>query len=83
MKEVESYKIAWNTKADEGILTLNTLPEGIEQLHLDSASEGLLVLDILRHEKPVFVQGGVLLTGFEPVGEGDVDADYVASKASS
>ena len=77
-KEVESYKIAWNTQSDEGILTLNTLPDGIEQLHIDSASEGLLVLDILRHEKPVYVKNGLLLTGFEPVGEGDVDANAAA-----
>ncbi|MEM1124713.1 MAG: hypothetical protein AAGJ18_30015 [Bacteroidota bacterium] len=82
MKEVEAYKIAWNTASDEGIITLHTLPDGIEQLQVDSASEGLLVLDILRHEKPVYVQGGVLLTGFEPVGEGDVDGDFVASQSA-
>ena len=79
MKEVEAYKIAWNSKSDEGIITLETAPEGIEQLHVDSASEGLLLLDILRHEKPVYVQNGVLLTGFEPVGEGSIDADAVAA----
>lgn len=79
MKEVEAYKVAWNSKSDEGIITLHTAPEGIAQLHVDSASEGLLLLDILRHEKPVYVQDGVLFTGFEPVGEGDVDADAVAA----
>ena len=82
MKEVESYKIAWNTTSDEGIVTLHTLPDGIEQLHVDSASEGLLLMDILRHEKPVYVQNSVLFTGFEPVGEGDVDADIAANQVS-
>lgn len=71
MKEVESYKIAWNSKSDEGIITLNTLPDGIQQLMVDSAAEGMLLLDILRNEKPVYVEKDVLLTGFEPVGEGD------------
>lgn len=71
MKEVEAYKIAWNSERDEGFITLHTLPDGIAQLQVDNAAEGSLLLDILRNEKPVYVQDGVLFTGFEPVGEGD------------
>ena len=73
MKEVESYKIAWNTPNNEGAILLQ-VAEGIERLHIDSATEGAFLVDILRHEKPVYVKDGVLFTGFEMVGEGDVDA---------
>jgi len=71
MKEIDAYKVAWNANSDEGTLIIHTLPDGLEQVHLDSAAEGLLMLDILRNEKPVFIQDGVLFTGFEPVGEGE------------
>jgi len=71
MKEIESYKITWNTANDEGILLLHTKDGGLEQLHVDSASEASLVIDILRNEKPVFCDNGLLYTGFEPVGEGE------------
>ena len=70
-KEVESYKIAWNTPSDEGIIMLQIVDGGMERLEVDSAAEALLLLDILRNEKPVYCQGQVLLTGFEPVGEGE------------
>lgn len=70
MNEVESYKIAWNVANNEGALLLQ-IAEGIERLHIDSAAEGAFLIDILRHEKPVYVKGGVLFTGFEAVGEGE------------
>jgi len=70
-KEIESYKVAWNTPADEGFIMLNTKDGGLERLEVDSAAEALLLLDILRNEKPVYCEGPVLLTGFEPVGEGE------------
>lgn len=72
MNLILSYKIAWNTPNDEGIFILNT-KNGVKQLLVDSAAEASLVLDILRHEKPVFVQDDLILTGFEPVGEGGED----------
>lgn len=71
MKEIEAYKIAWNVPEDQGVITLHTLPEGIEQLHLNSAAEASLLVDMLRNEKPVYVENGVIFTGFEPVGEGE------------
>jgi len=70
MKEVDSYKIVWNPSNNEGTILLH-VSEGVEQLHLDSAAEGSLLLDILRNEKPVYVEDGILFTGFEPVGEGE------------
>lgn len=75
MKEVETYKITWNNKADEGIFLLNTKDGGLEQLLVDSAAEGSLVLDILRNEKPVYIdEHGLLFSGFQIAGVGDEDA---------
>ena len=70
MKQIESYKISWNVASDEGIILLN-VEGGTEQLLADSAAEALLLLDILRNESPVFYNEGLLMTGFEPVGEGE------------
>ena len=69
MKQIESYKISWNVANDEGIILLQTA-DGVEQLLVDSAAEASLLIDLLRNEKPVFVENNLLFTGFEPVGEG-------------
>ncbi len=71
MKEITNYKIAWNAKKDEGVLVLYTAnkKDGVERIHVDSAAESDLLLDILNNEKPVFYQHGLLFTGFEPSGE--------------
>jgi hypothetical protein len=74
MKAIESYKITWNVKNDEGIILLQT-QDGVEQLLADSAAEAMLLLDILRNESPVFYNDGLLFTGFEPVGEGENGAE--------
>jgi hypothetical protein len=70
MKQIESYKITWNVANDEGIIVLQ-VEGGTEQLLADSAAEALLLLDMLRNESPVFYNEGLLMTGFEPVGEGE------------
>lgn len=71
MKQVDSYKIAWNARKDEGTILLHTTDDGLEQVHLDSASEASLVLHMLRHEAPIFIENGLLFSGFEAVGEGE------------
>lgn len=71
MKKIEHYKMAWNASKDEGVLVLypDAKSEKIERIHVDSAAECDLLLDILNNEKPVFYQHGLLFTGFESVGE--------------
>jgi hypothetical protein len=64
MELVLSYKMAWNTSNDQGTLLLS-VEDNVRQIHIDSASEASLVLDILKHEKPVFVQENLIFTGFE------------------
>lgn len=74
MKQVDSYKITWNAKVDEGTIMLHTADDGLEQIHVDSASEASLILHMLRHETPVFYENGLLFSGFEAVGQGEDEA---------
>jgi len=69
MQKIESYKVAWNANRDEGTILLN-VKTGVIQIHLDSAMEGLLMLQTLRETSAVYVQNGVIFTGFEDVDEG-------------
>ena len=71
MKEIDAYKIAWNANSHDGTILLHTLPDGVEQLGFVNPEELQLVLNVLRNEKPVFIEKGILFTGFEPVGEGE------------
>ena len=48
MGKIISYKIAWNTKSDEGIFLLDT-ENGIKQVLVDSAAEARIMLTKLRH----------------------------------
>ncbi len=60
-----------------GLLREDTLADGTGgQVELDSAQEGLLLLDLLRNEKPVFYDAtdDLIMTGMEPVGEGEEGA---------
>jgi len=49
MQPIDSYKIVWNTKADEGIILVN-VPGGVQQLLLSSATEGKMMLNKLRSD---------------------------------
>lgn len=77
MKEVKKYKMLWNTKANEGILTLDFGDGKSGEVLVDSPQEGSLLLDILRNEKPVYYRAEhfAIFTGLEAVGEGDEKAD--------
>ena len=66
MYKIEHYKIAWNTKTDEGIFILDT-PDGVERIHVDSAMEARLLLDKLRSELKLYRSREVFLSSFEPL----------------
>jgi len=80
-QRVEKYQMVWNAGENQGVLIL--LLEGGETVHLtiDTADEGTFLLDLLRNESPVFYEpnGGVVCTGFEPVGEGEAAVAEAAS----
>ena len=64
MHKIKNYKIAWNTKSDEGIFIIET-EEGIKQILVDSAKEAMVMLTKFRHEKNVYLYGGVFYTSDE------------------
>ncbi len=72
---IERYAFFWNVKDNEGSLQLQFSDGSGDQVLVDSPQEGLLLLDVLRNEKPVFydAQHGIIMTGLEPVGEGEDD----------
>ncbi len=78
-RNIEKYAIFWNAAANEGhfVLQLTEVEDGppTAMLHLDSPQEGSLILDILRNEQPVYYddEHGLIVSGMEPVGEGEED----------
>ena len=73
MIKIESYAIMWNADTNQGSVNLLLEGEGSRMLNVDSAAEGTLLLDILRNEDPVYVHANhnQIITGIEPVGEGE------------
>ncbi len=72
-KVIERYAFFWNVRDNEGTLQLQFSDGSGDQVLVDSPQEGLLLLDVLRNEKPVFydAQHKIVMTGLESVGEGE------------
>lgn len=79
--KIEKYQMAWNAGKNEGMLILLLEGGGTINQPIDSAEEGYFLLDMLRNEDPVFYDANadIILTGFEPVGEGERDLAAAAS----
>ena len=71
--KIEKYQMAWNAGRNEGMLVLLMEDGHTVNQPIDSAEEGMFLVDLLRNEEPVFYDAAsdVILTGFEPVGEGE------------
>ena len=74
---IERYAVFYNADANEGHIIFQ-LDDNIEgqstaTLLLDSPQEGVLILDILRNEKPVYYDEDhhIIMTGLEFTGEGE------------
>lgn len=82
MIKIESYAIMWNTDNDEGSINLILENGETRMLSADSAAECSLLVDILRNESPVYihVRHNQLITGIEPVGEGEEEPDSDTEK---
>ncbi len=74
-QRIERYAFFWNTNANEGHMLFHFSDGSTGQAMLDSPQEGSLLLDLLRNEKPVYYDEdtSLIMTGLEPVGEGDED----------
>lgn len=73
MIKIETYSIMWNTDINNGNINLLLEGGGTRMITADSAAECSLLVDILRNESPVYihVRHNQLITGMEPVGEGE------------
>ncbi|KAA3663381.1 MAG: hypothetical protein DWQ04_10825 [Chloroflexi bacterium] len=76
-RRIEKYAIFYNVAANEGHILFqlddNIEGQGTATLLLDSPQEGMLVLDILRNEQPVYYDEDhqIIMTGLEFTGEGE------------
>ncbi len=69
---IESYKVYWRPELHYGVLTIVDSGQSY-QLTVDNPQEMMLMVDILRNEKPVsfFSRTKAISTGPEPVGEAE------------
>ena len=70
-KEVQTYYVS--RFVDGRVYIGLTYTDGTcYTLHARDANDAMLLVDILRNERPVYVDShGTLYTGLEPVGEGN------------
>lgn len=73
MQEVTNYTFFWRTEDNCGVFHLALADGTGGTLEPDSPAEAMLLLDVLRNEKPVYYkeEHKILMTGMEPVGEGE------------
>jgi hypothetical protein len=69
-KLINVYKAYWRQDKNYGFLRLY-YAGGVSVLRIESPQEMLLLLDIIRNEKPVWCEtvSKAITTGAEPVGE--------------
>jgi len=79
MQPIDSYKIVWNTKANEGIILVH-VPDGVRQLHFDNAVEGKMMLDKLRSDDTLYIENGLVYSGFADIGIGEVITEIQKDK---
>jgi len=67
--KVNTYKIVWNTKNDEGTFFIDGT-EGVEQVLVDSAAEASLLLTKLRNDGHFHLEQGLLYSEDISVSQG-------------
>lgn len=80
MTAIKNYKIVWNTHANEGTIIID-IPEGVQQIHVDSPQEASLLLNKIRQESILHLQGEQVYTGFDIVGAGEIASKTKKSTA--
>ena len=71
MQKILEYSILFRHQSDSGMVHLKMADGTGQHFSFHSSQEAMLLLDILRNEKPVFYDQDheILATGFEEVGE--------------
>lgn len=74
--EVISYKAFWNATDNHGQLWVLFADETGKLFDMETPQEMMMMVDLLRNEKPVYYdqKHNLIMTGIEPVGEGENDA---------
>jgi hypothetical protein len=69
-KIIKTYKAYWRPEKNYGVLSIH-YENAVNQQKIESPQEMLLLLDILRNEKPVWFHTDTkaIATGAEPVGQ--------------
>ncbi len=77
MQEIKCYKLTWRPCDNAGQLHFGLADGSGASVPLDTPQEASMLIDVLRHESPVYwdAKHSLMMTGFEPVGEGEADAD--------
>ncbi len=71
MTKIETYSIMWNADVNEGSISVSLEGGATRMIPIDSSQEGILLLDILRNEKPVYLHDrhNQIITGIVPIAE--------------
>lgn len=85
MQEIKCYKLTWRPDENVGQLHFGLADGTGASVPVDTPQEASMLIDVLRHESPVYwdVKHRFLMTGFEPVGEGEHDADKDPTNAAA
>jgi len=74
--EIIGYRTLWNATDNHGQLWVQFADETGKLFDTETPEEMMMLVDLLRNEKPIFYDSkyNLIMTGFEPVGEGNNDA---------
>ena len=77
MQKIMRYSVVYRHQNDAGMIHLIMEDGSGQHFNFHSTQEALLLLDILRNEKPVYYdyEHEIIATGFEKVGEEEGGGD--------
>lgn len=73
--EIIGYRTFWNATDNHGQIWILFADETGKLFDTETPEEMMMLVDLLRNEKPIYydIQHNFIMTGLEPVGEGEVD----------
>lgn len=73
--EVVGYRTLWNATDNHGQLWILFADQTGKLFDTETPQEMMMLVDLLRNEKPIYYdhQHNLIMTGIEPVGEGEND----------
>lgn len=73
--EVIGYRTFWNATDNHGQIWILLANETGKLFDTETPQEMMMLVDLLRNEKPIYydLKHNFIMTGLEPIGEGNVD----------